>query len=273
MDRGAALALARRLILHSVFLAFQAFAPPGFSRPAEAAEKLFPDPVGYVNDFGNVISEREQARLEAYLRRLEDAGGVEGAVVTLPTIGDLTIDDAANRLYEQWGIGKKGKDLGFLLIGAVKERRVKVEVGYGLEGALPDGKVGEILDENAVPLLRENRWGLAYLATVEAIGPIALAEAGVDPARIDSLMGGGVQASHRGRAVPLPPVFFPSFIILLIILSIMRRGLGGRYRGGPWIFPGGFGGFGGFGGGGGGGGGFGGFGGGLSGGGGASRGF
>lgn len=209
--------------------------------------------------------------------------------MTLPSIGERGVDDAANLLFEQWGIGKKGQDRGLLLLNAIEERRIRVEVGYGLEGALPDGKVGAILDEFAVPMLREGRPGAAYFATVRELARVALGEVDLDPALADSLAQGAAEAfgppgadslsqdggapARQGPRGTRPLRFSPFAIILLIIILrvLLRGGRGNRYNGG---FPGGFGGFGGFGGSSGGlGGGFGGFGGGSSGGGGASRGY
>ncbi len=99
----------------------------------------------------------QRASLEAYLQQIEQRGGVEIVLAVLPTIGDLTIEEAATRLYEQWGIGKKETNRGILLLDAIQERKIRIEVGYGLEGALPDGKTGAILDSEAVPYLRVER--------------------------------------------------------------------------------------------------------------------
>jgi len=259
-----------RLVGAAVFLAL--LGVTAFASLAGGDER-FPDPVGYVNDFANVLSSHDRAVIDAYLQRLEDLSGIQGAVVTLPTLGDLTVEDAATHLYEQWGIGKKGKDLGFLLLDGVAERKIRVEVGYGLEGVLPDGKVGAIIDETAIPYLKENRRAEAYMAALQEIIPIALEEVRLDPAAADSLMREMPRAQRRSHA-PAPPItlFFPGLFILLMILASLRRRGGGFGGIGPF-FPGGFGGFGGFGGGGTGGGGFWGFGGGMSGGGGASRGY
>jgi uncharacterized protein len=233
----------------------------------------FPAPVGYVNDFAAVLSEGQRDGLEQYLQQLDHVSGIEGVLVVLPTLGDMEVEDAANRLYEQWGIGKRGHDFGFLILDGIAERKVRIEVGYGLEGVLPDGRCGEILDRYAIPYLREGRRAQAYAAVLGVIVPIALAERGIDPATAESLMSEMPRSGRSPTRSPSSRLLFPIIIVILMIVANSRRGRGGRgYRGGmgPW-FPGGFGGLGGFGGSGGGG--FGGFGGGLSGGGGASRGY
>ena len=243
---------------------------------AEASQRL-PKPVGYVNDFAGVLSAPQRERLESYLSHLDQSTGIHVAVVSLPTLGDRTVEEAANELYESWGVGRKRNDLGLLLLDAIEERRVRIEVGYGLEGALPDGRLGAILDQYAVPLLREQRRAEAYAAVLRVVVPIAAKEAGFDPAVADSLweeLGSGRTAPRAaGRGLLLGSLF----LLLMLMFFALQAGRGGRYPGmrGPWGFPGGFGGMGGFGGFGGGGfgGGFGGFGGGASGGGGASRGY
>ncbi len=238
---------------------------------AMAGDDRFPDPVGYVNDFAGVMTPGQRAGLEGYLQQIESRGGVEIVLATLPTIGDVTIEEAATRLYEQWGIGKKGKDQGVLLLDAIAERRIRIEVGYGLEGALPDGKTGAILDQVAIPSLREGRRAEAYAAALQAVARIALEEVGQDPSIADQ--GAPVSRAPVRRRPPAGVTLI--FMIIFLVFSVGSRAIWGG-RGGR-MGPGGFGGMGGFGGLGGGfggsGGGFGGFGGGLSGGGGASRGY
>jgi uncharacterized protein len=238
---------------------------------AHAEPPRFPDPVGYVNDFANVMTPGQRAGIEAYLQQIEQRGGVEIVLAVLPTIGDLTVEEAATRLYEQWGIGKKGTNRGILLLDAIKERKIRIEVGYGLEGALPDGKTGAILDSEAVPYLMEGRRAEGYEAALRSVARIALQEVGQDPSIA------GQSASHarhptRSRTPGAARIVFMMIVLLFIFGSrLLGGGMGGR---GGRFGPGGIGGFGGsFGGFGGSGGGFGGFGGGLSGGGGASRGY
>jgi uncharacterized protein len=243
-----------------------------FCSASVAGDVRFPDPGGYVNDFAGVLSDVQKSRLESYLKQIEARSGVEIVLATLPTIGDYAVEDAATRLYEQWGIGKKGKNQGVLLLDAIQERRIRIEVGYGLEGALPDGKTGAILDREAVPYLREGKRAEAYFAALHAVAAIALEEVGADPSIADQ----GAPPRPRPAARSRPPgavMFVFTLIVMMFIFGSHLAGMGRGGRGGG-IGYGGFGGFGGTGGGfGGSGGGFGGFGGGMSGGGGASRGY
>ena len=242
---------------------------------AAAVAPEFPSPTGYVNDFAGVLSEPERASLESFFTAAEAKFGVQMSIVTMSDIGDEDPRDYANRLFETWKIGDKTTNRGLLLFylarGAGKSY-AWIEVGYGLEGVLNDGRVGQILDQDVVPLLLAEPAKAIASAARACLQPILL-EAGEDPAQLDALLAAGGYGGRRSAAKPNRNNLRPLIILAIIILSsVMSR----RRRGGPGAFiGGGFGGFGGFGGGGfgGGGGGFGGFGGGGSGGGGAGRGF
>lgn len=259
--------------------AFGAIATLGFlaavgiaQQPACAAD--FPQPTGYVNDFGDVLNGTERARLETILTAVDRELGVQIAVVTQPNLGGEDYVDYANRLYSAWGIGGKQSNRGLLILNALEERKIKIEVGYGLEGVLPDGRVGRILDADVVPYLRAGRYGQAYLSAVRATMRPVLEDMNRSPDEIDQIIANAGGALPRRQPkqedVPIGLIIF----VIIMLISLSQRGRRNRTY---WIGgPGGFGGFGGFGGGGslgGGGGGFGGFGGGSSGGGGAGRGY
>jgi hypothetical protein len=108
------------------------------------AVETFPKPVGAVNDFAGVIPAPYKSRMEDLAREVLDKAGTSVVVATVTSIGDNDAEDYANRLYQSWGVGKKGEDKGVLIFLAVKERRVRIETGYGVEGILPDGLVGEM---------------------------------------------------------------------------------------------------------------------------------
>lgn len=232
-----------------------------------AAAQKFPEPVGHVNDFADVLDPATERRLESFLRAVAEQYQVEAALLTMRDLGGEDPTDYATRIFETWGIGSAETDRGLLLLDAKQERFVRVEVGYGLEGVLNDGKVGAILDAEVIPHLREGRNDLAYVAGLRALLIPVLEEEGKSAEELDALLASSGNLyqppprSERSPGIPWP------LIALILFFVIFGRGRG------LWI--GGFGGFGGggFGGGfgGGGGGGFGGFGGGMSGGGGAGR--
>jgi uncharacterized protein len=229
----------------------------------------FPQPRGYVNDFANLISSNQAAQIEAICRELEEKTGAELAVVIMESIGDEDYVDYANRLFEKWGIGKKGRDNGVLLFLTLRERKVRIETGYGLEGILPDITAGRILDNYVVPELRHGDYGAGLLSGTRAIAGLVAADAGIE-------ITGAVRPNVGRRRSSREGGFPIGWLLPLLIFLFLARsrwfwpmlflgGLGsGRGRRRDW--GGGFGG--GFGGGG-----FGGFGGGSSGGGGAGRSF
>jgi len=237
-----------------------------------------------VNDFANVIDPESARQLDSLIRALQEA---TGDVVVVATVDSLEGDDLnayAERMFRNRGkgIGQSGKDNGLLVLVAVKDRKIKIEVGYDLEQFITDGFAGETIRHEITPRFRQGAYGAGIVAgTQRLIGRIgegrnvAIPGAPRTPERRRS-QGGGSGGN---------------IFILLIVLVILINGIAGRlgrrrrrgWGGGPWSgwhsgvgpFGGGFGGrgggfgggFGGFGGGGGGG--FGGFGGGRSGGGGA----
>src|SRR5579871_4346104 len=95
-------------------------------------------PTGYVNDFAHVLDPASAQNLEAYAANLERVTGVQIAIVLVDTLEDEPIEDVANRLFRQWGVGKKGKDDGLMILLAIKDHKQRAEVGYGLEGTITD---------------------------------------------------------------------------------------------------------------------------------------
>jgi uncharacterized protein len=235
--------------------------------------QVLPDPVGFVNDFAGVMDPGSSSEIEAIARALQQQTGAEIAVATVQNIAPYgSIDEYAIELATTWGVGKKGEDTGILLLLAMDERRIKLEVGYGLEGIIPDGLAGEILDQSVLPPLQAGEYGLGMLKGVQAV-------AGIIAKEYDVELGEYRLEESRKYTRPAIPVGLIMFIIFALFFG------GGRFIFWPLLFMGsrrgGFGGgfgagSGGFGGGGFGGGGFGGgggFSGGGFGGGGASRGF
>ncbi len=234
-------------------------------------------PQGYVSDFANVVDPSTRQQLETYCAKVEQATGVQIAMVTIDTLNGAPVDDAANTLFRKWGIGKKGKDEGLLLLLAVKDHKDRIEVGYGLEPILPDGFVGSVL-RGMRPSLQQNDYGKAMLAGAEEMGSrIALAKGVTLDFSLQQERPQRQASRSRGTGIPWPLIII-GLVLLFGLFSRGGRGGGGGFltgmilgnvlgSSGRW---GGGGGFGGSDSGGGGGGGFGGFGGGDSGGGGAS---
>lgn len=225
-----------------------------------------PDPPRLVNDLAGVLSPEEEAELERKLVAYDDSTSNQVAIVTITTLDGYPIEEYAVRLFRDWGIGNKSTNNGVLLIAVIQDRAIRIETGYGLEGAIPDITAAQIIRNDIAPAFRNGNY---FEGFDKATQSIILAAAG----EYTAPEGYGDRDKKPGGF----PIVLIIILIIIILSNINRRGGGGfmsrrGHRGfrGPIFFPGGFGG--GFGGGGGGfgGGGFGGFGGGSSGGGGAS---
>lgn len=223
----------------------------------------FPKPVGAVNDFARVIPPDYKNRMEGLAQEVLEKTGTAIVIVTMQSIGDDELNDYVNRLYKAWGIGKKGEDKGVLIFLTLKERKFRIETGYGVEGILPDGLVGEIRDRYAIPYFKKGDFGQGLSNTVTAVASVVAKAANV------SITDGVPVTQPSERKVRQGGSVWPLIILVLILVSLLGTRQGRHLL--PWLLllaftgrGGGSGGFGSFGGGG-----FGGFGGGESGGGGA----
>jgi len=238
------------------------------SQDIASGETKFPKAKGPVNDFAGIIPADYERQIGLLAHEVLQKTGTAIVVATVPTVGDIDYFTYANELYKTWGIGKKGEDKGVLIFLTVKERKLRIETGYGVEGILPDGLVGQIMDDYMLPYLKKDQFGKGMLSGVAIVAGIIAKDAKVklgESARVRTAV-----TKKRNPALRILPLLF--FIILFLALArsktgilplllLMMMGRGGGFGGGS---AGGFDGFGG---------GFGGFGGGLSGGGGAGRGF
>jgi uncharacterized protein len=235
-------------------------------------------PKNYVTDFANVLSSATRDQLNELCAEVDHKVDAQIAVVTIKTLDGRPIEDYSIDLATRLGIGPKQSSRGVLILLAVNDHQYRIEVGYGLEAILPDGKVGGIGRE-AVPYLRQNNYDAALLLMARRVADVIAADRGVT---LTGTPGAAPPPAAESTRLTAGEIFLLIFAIFFVF-SILRRSGGGRGSGlnrhgggggGWWIGPmmgsgfggGGFGG----GGGGGGGGGFGGFGGGSFGGGGAS---
>jgi uncharacterized protein len=248
-----------------------------------ALAQSLPSLTAPVNDFAHVISGDVASELDRRIRVLQTATGDVVVVATVKTLAPYgSIEEYAVRLFESAGIGKKNKDSGVLIVLALDERRVRIEVGYGLEEFITDGFSGETIRGAMLPEFRNGHYDTGILAgTTRVIQRIASGRGVTLP---DVPQASASEEGSRRGGPGLVAIVIVIFVIVIVLRSsfrgppgVRRRGWGSSWSGwsgGVGSFGGG-GSFGGFGGGGGGGGGsgFGGFGGGRSGGGGASGGW
>jgi uncharacterized protein len=245
------------LFLFVVALSFTCFAQP--------VSQL--KPTDYVNDFAHVLNPETTAKISNIAKQLDTKANAQVSLVTINTLEGRDIESYSVDLFKQWGIGRKGTDRGVLILYVIQDHRARIEVGYGLEPILPDGKVGGFQRE-AVPLMRSGDYNSALLLVFGRVAQTIATDANIQLTDIGSLPRAPTRDEPQGLS--LGQIIFGIIIFIIILASPLRgilfwmllSGMGGG-RGGGWSGGGG----GGFGGGGGG---FGGFGGGSSGGGGAS---
>ncbi len=236
-----------------------------FILPASAQSVAsLPQPTDYVSDFAHVLSPEATARLDSICSQLDHSNAhAEIAVVTVQTLNGDDAADYANNLEDHWKMGNKGMNRYAMVLLAINDHKYRIEVGYGLEGILPDGKVGDI-GRAMVPYLKASDYDSAVMLGVGEIAQVIAADAQVT-LNMDALPAQEAEApaqTHHsailGKLILLlfVLIFFggSSIFRLLLGYGLFSSFFGGGFGGG------GFGG-GGFGGGGGGGGGFAGFGG------------
>jgi len=262
------LRLTHRSVLLTVLLLVASFSG---KLQAEKVSALPTKPTGYVNDYAGVLSDEAKQQLDELAQQVDTQAHAQIAIVTIKTLDGASIEEFSNDLFQKWGVGAKGTDRGVLVLLAIEDHKRRIEVGYGLEGILPDGKVGDI-GRSMVPDLREGNYDDAMQVGVGQIAQVIADDAHVKlsgPLQTDAL-------AHREEQSQSSPAGILIFFTILVIVAAVggRSGLlwfllgnllGGGFGGGGNDREGG-----GWGGGDSGGGGFGGFGGGSSGGGGAS---
>jgi uncharacterized protein len=238
-----------------------------------------PDSNVYVFDYANLINESDEQEMKKIAKALDDKTKAQIAVVTVNDLSGIAIEDYSLRILRDWGLGDKEKNNGLLILInkenliAGRSGRIRIEVGYGLEGAINDGKAGAILDNYALPAFETGEYSKGIKDAFMAVSSEVAREYGLD---IESSEFANLQHYSTNDEDDLSLGHLIAIIIFIIIYVSLIRKHGRRTynRRGPFDGPffGGGGGFGGFGGFRGGSGGFGGgFGGGSGGGGGASR--
>ncbi|MCC7032439.1 MAG: TPM domain-containing protein [Acidobacteria bacterium] len=136
------------------------------------AQGALPTPVGAVNDFAGLLSDEQERALGDLVAEVERETTAEIAVATVRSLDGASVEEYANRLFAQWGIGQKGRDNGVLILVAPNEREIRIEVGYGLEGVLPDGLAGAIIRETFVPSFRNDDYAGGILAGTQRVAGI-----------------------------------------------------------------------------------------------------
>lgn len=204
--------------------------------PFPALAQNFPALTGRVVDEAHILKPEDQAALEAKLKAHEDKTSDQVVVATIPSLGDLTIEDYANRLLRQWQLGQKGKSNGVLLLVAPQDRKIRIEVGYGLEGALTDALSKVIISTAIAPQFQKGDFGAGINTGVDAILSVLTgdAEQWQRRAEVREDDSSGTDWVYVG----IMAAFF-LFILVRGILKEIRRpgGPGSSSSQQPWVMP------------------------------------
>lgn len=215
----------KTLIIFMVILHFLTVVSLGY------AEASLPNPSNefYIYDETNLISKETKDYIVDINKKLENSTGSQVVVAIIDSLNNIEIEDYAVQLFRHWGIGDKDKNNGVLFLIAKEEREVRIETGYGLEGALPDGKTGNVLDKYVVPSLRKDDYDTGIRNGFSALVDIICKEYEIN---IDELQ--VVEPKSDINSIFILLVVFLIIVIIIVISDSTTGGHGGGYRGGSF---------------------------------------
>lgn len=223
--------------------------------PIAAAEQstkpVIPQPQGFVNDFAHALDRQSVTQLSALSNSLKQATGAEMVFVIMESIAPFDEFTYGMAIFDAWKIGEKDKNNGLLILLALKEHRIRISTGYGLEGILPDGKLGRYRDAYLIPFLKQDKIGAGLYNIGLVIAQDIAKDAGV---ALSGAAGNNKPVRGKKEESPLPWLVMLICIIIYVFIAggrNRRRGIygsayyGGVYTRGGGGFGGGFSGFGG----------------------------
>ncbi len=172
---------------------------------------------GYVNDYANMMSDQTRAKLEAELKAFEESDSTQLVILTIPSLQGEVLEEFSMKVAEAWKIGQKGKDNGIIFLVASQERKIRIEVGRGLEGRLTDLTAGRVIDLAIKPRFKRNDYNGGFTAGVHAIVDAARGEFKAEERRAPT---------RKKQGSPLPAIMIFS-AIALAVLGRFSRVLGG----------------------------------------------
>lgn len=170
---------------------------------------------GRVNDYAGILNNGEKSQLESYLASVEDKTTAQLVLLTIKSLEGESLEDFSMRVAEAWKIGQKGKDNGVIMLVAVQEHAIRIEVGYGLEAVLPDGKCGTIIRQVIVPEFR----GGNYYAGINSAFQTMAQVIGGDSSQIQELEKQDKSSAHSGGGFSCAFLFF--ILIMIIVLKAL----------------------------------------------------
>ena len=183
------------------------------------------NPQGWVSDFAGILSEDTKSQISGLIDDVKRSTGAEIAVVTVSSLDGMTVEEYAVRLFEKWGIGAAEEDNGVLFLIAPNERKTRIEVGYGLEPVITDGRAGEIIRETILPFFRAGDYNQGILQGTKQIAALITGEDFVPSVPIP-------QPEPQQDVAPLGiKIFVMLFFALFLTLGFLALGYGLRQKG------------------------------------------
>ncbi|RFM25734.1 TPM domain-containing protein [Deminuibacter soli] len=189
-----------------------------------------PHPIRFVTDAAHVLSGDELNMLENMLRAVNDTSTNELVIVTIPTLQGAPIEDYTLKLFRSWGIGKKDKNNGILIFAAINDHKMRIEVGLGLEGALPDITARQILDNEMRPAFREGNY---YAGFNNAVNAVIQSIAGEYTPSVQT-EAASTDNDNIGLRVFVVICIIVVVLIILVAVIVARNPSGGRSRSSGW---------------------------------------
>jgi uncharacterized protein len=196
-----------------------------------------PELTGPVVDKAGVLSASDERTIEELLLELEAATSAQAVVLTVPDLEGGSIEEYSLRVAEEWRLGQADRDNGVLILLALKEKKVRIEVGYGLEGDLTDAKSGYIIREVMLPAFRNGSYAQGLYDGAAAVTGVIMKTSDISEEELARYRKETSGSSASGGSIPFNLIVF---FIIIIISSLGRTGRRGRRRGGilPWLFLG-----------------------------------
>ncbi len=177
-----------------------------------------PNPPKLVNDFANVFSAREVAEMERKLIDYNKKTSTQIVVVSIESLNGASIEEYAEDIGEKWGVGQKGKDNGMIILTSMKDRKVTIRTGYGLEGTIPDVIANRIVNEDIVPQFKRGKFYDGINAAVDKVKGYLLGEFKND----------NPQTAEEPLGIPSPLLMILAFFIAIVVISILFGGKNNR---------------------------------------------
>ena len=207
------------LILQCFLTAYAAAAPQIPPRPS-AADGI------YAQDYAHVLSEADKKQLLNLGQELDNKTTAQLAVITIDTLGGQSIEDYSLAVLRQWGIGSREKNNGALIVVAVRDRRSRIEVGYGLEGVINDGLAGRIQDQYMLPYFRKGDYAAGIVSGYANTAALIAKSANIKLDGLTSYQGGAQQRTDSDDSYPLwlKLLIGAGIVIVLIIDNLFLGG-------------------------------------------------